>query len=104
MTIKKKNRMILFIILTVTLSVTGCSDAHKADPVQDKKIQSVVTDAQEDINADEDFKEAFMEREQSGMEEALEKGYNLPLSQSAEEEAEADCKKALEMILSLIHI
>ena len=32
------------------------------------------------------------------MEEMLEKGYNLPLSQSAEEEAEADCKKAMERI------
>ena len=75
MTIKKKNKMILFIILTMTLSVTtGCSDAHKADPAQGKKMQSIVTNAQEDINADEDFTEAFMEREQPGMEEALEKG------------------------------
>ena len=48
-----------------------------------------------------DFAEAFMELEQSGMEETLEKGYNLPLSQSAEEEAEADCKKAMERIRSI---
>ena len=61
MTIKKKNKMILFIILTMTLSVTtGCSDAHKADPAQGKKMQSIVTNAQEDINAAEDFTEAFM--------------------------------------------
>ena len=99
MAIKKKNRMILFIILTATLSVTtGCSDDHKADPAQGKKNQPIVTETPEGISVNTDFAEAFMELEQSGMEETLEKGYNLPLSQSAEEEAEADCKKAMERI------
>lgn len=99
MAIKKKNRMILFIILTATLSVTtGCSDDHKADPAQGKKNQPIVTETPEGISVNKDFAEAFMELEQSGMEEMLEKGYNLPLSQSAEEEAEADCKKAMERI------
>ena len=56
MAIKKKNRMILFIILTATLSVTtGCSDDHKADPAQGKKNQPIVTETPEGISVNTDI-------------------------------------------------
>ena len=98
MTINKKNRKILFMILAVScFLMAGCGDDNRVDLVH-KANQSAETKVPEEKSEEEDFTEAFMEREQPGMEEILEKGYNLPLSKSAKEEAETDCKKAMEKL------
>ena len=68
MTINKKNRKILFMILAVScFLMAGCGDDNRVDLVH-KVNQSAETKVPEEKSEEEDFTEAFMEREQPGTE------------------------------------
>lgn len=74
--------------MSFILFVSGCSTSTQERPkssVDSGKNQPIESEADEDLD-----------RQQSG-----EKGYHLPLPQSEKEEAEADCRKAMEMIRSI---
>lgn len=90
-------RVLLAVFIVLALSVSGCSVSTQQKPEgsgaaaeQGKQNSAGTKNISE--NAEPEYKET---------EEQWEKGYDLPLSQSEKEEAEADCIEAMGKIRSI---
>lgn len=99
MGIRKRCKIVILLYLSV-ISISGCTASKQENPASKEDLEETVR-YPEETNEAAGTTQYPAETDHAVTEEIWEKGYRLPLEQSVKEEAEADCKSAMEKIQSV---